>query len=272
MMQHRPGMALAVTLGVVSLIAILAVATLSLAGRLVQTSSLGLRDAHLDAGVQLGLAAATDQWQAQHMGRLAIGSSLSFAADPNGVPVSVNVVVTRVAREVFWVVSEATAEGAASRRENLVLRARLPDVQSLLTDDSTNVSTLGSVLIDSLAAAATSTLPSGSVLSDLKGVVHVAGDATVAGGSGSGALIADGRLTITGPLSYEGVIVARGGITILVPGVTITGIIRFRGTAPNLWIRCAQPGRGSRARRDVAIAYAKAGLWTTVGGNTVEKP
>jgi hypothetical protein len=43
-------------------------------------------------------------------------------------------------------------------------------------------------------------------------------------------VIVDGRLVITGPLSYEGVIVARGGVSVVVPGVTISGVIRSGGT------------------------------------------
>src|SRR4051812_5241718 len=153
MMRRRRGMALAVTIGVVSLIAILAVATLSLAGRLLQNSTMGLRDARLDAGVAFGLAAAADEWRSRHLGRLAIGSSQSFDAKPSGIPISVNVTVTRVSAEIFWVFAEA-AEGTAVRRENLVLRARAPDGLALMAEDSTNVDVLGFVVVDSIAATA----------------------------------------------------------------------------------------------------------------------
>ena len=222
-------MALAVTIGVVSLIAILAVATLSLAGRLIQTSTLGLRDARLDAGTAYGLAAATDQWRPRRLGRLAVGASSSFDAAPPGIPISVGVTVTRVAAEIFWVVAEARADGGGRRQENLIFRARLPAAASLVAD-STNVTTLGFVVIDSLAASADAQLAAGSILVASDGVVHIRGDATITGGSATGVLIVDGRLTVTGALSYEGVIVARGGISVVVPGVTVTGVVRSGGT------------------------------------------
>jgi hypothetical protein len=228
MSRARPGMALAVTIGVVSLIAILAVATLSLAGRLVQTSSLGLRDARLDAAAAFGLSSVTDEWRQRQCGRLAVGATVSFDVSPGGVPVAVAVTVTRIAPELFWVVAEASDAGI-SRRENLVLRTRLPDPTSLL-NDSANVETLGTVEVDSVAAAADVQLASGAMEHVTNGVVHARGDLTLVGGTGTGMLIVEGRLIITGPLSYEGVIVARGGISVVVPGVTITGVIRSGGT------------------------------------------
>ena len=225
-------MALAITVGVVSLIAILAVATLSLAGRLVQTSTLSLRDAHLDAGAAFGLSAVSDQWRERHLGRLAIGASSSFDISWARVPVAVKVTVTRVAAEVYWVAAEAKSQDGAVRRENLILRARVPGATTLI-GDSANVETLGFVIIDSMAVAADLQLPAGSIVSPQDGVIHIKGDATLAGGTGSGVLVVEGRLTVTGPLSYEGVVVARGGISIVVPGVTITGIVRAAG-APSV--------------------------------------
>ena len=231
-MRLRRGMALAVTIGVVSLIAILAVATLSLAGRLMQTSTMGIRDARLDAGAAFGLAAATVQWRGRHLGRLAIGSSATFDATPPGVEIAVSVVVTRIASEVFWVTAEAATSGGAMRRESVVLRTHIPEASTLLAEDSTNVSTLGFLSIDSLAGVADQRLAAGTILPIGDGIIHVTGDATVTGGSGRGVLIVDGRLTITGPLSYEGVIIARRGVSIVVPGVTLTGIVRAAGAPP----------------------------------------
>jgi hypothetical protein len=220
-------MALAVTIGVVSLVAILAVATLSLGGRLAQTSTLGLRDARLDAGAAFGLWSASAEWRPRQLGRLAVGATAAFDAKPEGVPVSVGVTVTRISHDLFWVVAEAT-EGGALRRENLLLRSVIPDTVSLLAD-SIDVDFLGFLSVDSIAAIAEIELPSGSMVEPRDGVIHVVGDATLAGGTGNGILIVEGRLVIAGPLSYEGVIVARGGISVVVPGVTVTGIVRSPG-------------------------------------------
>jgi len=227
--QPRSGMALAVTIGVVSLIAVLAVATLSLTGQLQQTSTLAMRDARLDAGAAFGLATLVDQWRARQVGRLAIGSSTSFSEPVSGVPISVRVTVTRIGPEIFWVVADATS-GSARRSENVILRSRVPPGSSLLAEDSTNVTSLGPISVDSLAATAQVQAPSGAILTSPAGVIHVRGDATLLGGSGSGILIVDGRLFISAPLSYEGIIITKGGISATGPGVHVTGMIRAAGS------------------------------------------
>lgn len=218
-------MALAVTIGVVSLIAILAVATLSLASRLLQDSSLGVRDVRLDGAVGFGLASATDEWRARGIGRLAVGASVRFSVAVTGVPVTTTVSVTRISADVFWVVSEA-GSGQAIRRENLVLRRRLPDPLSLLAEDSTNVESLGFLSIDSIAATADVVFPGGAVLPPPDGLAHISGNATLLGGKGVGMLLVDGVLTIAGPVEFAGIIVARGGIVLTSPGVTLTGLLR----------------------------------------------
>ena len=232
MIRARRGMALAVTIGVVSLIAILAVATLSLAARLLQESTLGLRDARLDAAAALGLASATDEWRSRSIGRLAAGASVAYATPVAGVPVSVTVSITRISADLFWVAAEAVADGGATRRENLILRRRIPDAQSLIAEDTTNVVSLGFLAIDSIAASADLHLPAGAVLLAPTGVVHVAGNATLSGGSGQGILIVDGVLAITGPVTFAGVVVARAGISVAAGGVGITGLVRAAGSPP----------------------------------------
>jgi hypothetical protein len=218
-------MALAVTIGLVSLIAILAVATLSLASRLLQDSSLGVRDARLDGAVGFGLASAIDEWRARGIGRLAVGASVRFSVAVRGVPVTTTVSVTRVGADVFWVVSQA-GSGQAVRRENLLLRRRLPDPQSLLAEDSTNVESLGFLSIDSIAATADVVLPGGAVLAPPGGLVHISGNATLLGGKSAGILIVDGVLTIAGPLEFAGIIVAGGGVVLASPSVSLTGMLR----------------------------------------------
>lgn len=221
----RRGMALAVTIGVVSLIAILAVATLSLAGRLLQESTLAIRDARLDASVAYGLASASDEWRSRSIGRLAVGASVVFTPSLGGIPVALTVSVTRIGADVFWIASEAAADGGAVRRENLIVRRRLPDAQALIADDSTNVGSLGFMSVDSIAASADTQLPAGATLDSPAGVTHVAGNAALFG-VGSGILIVDGTLAIVGPLAFQGVVIAKGGISVAAPMVSMKGLVR----------------------------------------------
>lgn len=54
-------------------------------------------------------------------------------------------------------------------------------------------------------------------------LVYVAGDLTIDGGVGQGALLVDGRLSIAGPFTYSGQIVARRGIETLSDNIAISG-------------------------------------------------
>lgn len=232
MTRARQGMALVVTIGVVSLVAILAVATLSLGGRAVQGSALGIRDARLDAATEYWLLAAVDQWRQHRTGQLGVGSSTSFSVAVSGIPVGVTVTTTRISLELFWVVAEAAGGGGAFRRENLIVRVRVPDARMVIAEDPVGVANIGFLAVDSIAATADASYDGGVVLASPAGVVHVNGNATVLGGSGEGILIVEGRLAIVGPFSFSGVIVARGGISVAGPGVTITGMIRAAGAPP----------------------------------------
>jgi hypothetical protein len=222
-------MALVVTIGVVSLVAILAVATLSLGGRAVQGSSLGIRDARLDAATEYSLLAAVDQWRPRRTGQLSVGSSTSFPVAVPGIPVAATVTTTRISREVFWIVAEVAGGGGAFRRENLIVRLRVPDAWTVIAEDPSGVANIGFLAVDSIAAGADASYDGGVVLSSPAGVVHVQGNATVLGGSGEGILIVEGRLAIVGPFSFSGVIVARGGISVAGPGVAVSGMIRAAG-------------------------------------------
>jgi len=56
-------------------------------------------------------------------------------------------------------------------------------------------------------------------------IVHVAGDLTIAGGAGQGALLVDGHLSITGAFTYSGQIVARRGIETRADNIAISGVV-----------------------------------------------
>jgi hypothetical protein len=87
--------------------------------------------------------------------------------------------------------------------------------------------------VDSLAIQARANWADGAILSGaLEGIIHVSGDATITGGSGSGVLIVDGHLAIAGPLTFSGVIFARNGVSIGSSGVAVLGLIRAAGDPP----------------------------------------
>lgn len=56
-------------------------------------------------------------------------------------------------------------------------------------------------------------------------LVYAAGDLTIDGGVGQGVLLVDGHLTIAGPFTYSGQIVARHGIESLGDNIRISGVV-----------------------------------------------
>ena len=126
-----------------------------------------------------------------------------------------------------------------------------------MAEDSTKVLALGFLAVDSIAATADVVLPAGAVVSVPSGLVHGVGNVTVLGGKASGILIVDGVLTIAGPLQYEGIIVATGGISVTAAGVSITGLVRaggFQGGVP--WSRSAGAIQDVLAQSLTPIAVA----------------
>lgn len=82
-----------------------------------------------------------------------------------------------------------------------------------------------------------------AMLDSAANVVHVHGDTTITGGSVSGILIADGSITVTGAFAATGLVIARGSITAIAGGFSVSGAILAFG----------DPLRGATA---VDIAHA----------------
>lgn len=225
-------MVIVTAIAIMSLIAILAVATLSLTSRLQQRSMLAVRDVQLDGAASFGLASVLLEWRSRSLGSSPVGSTREFAGDVAGSPISVTVYVTRLSGEIFWAVAEARALDGSIRRENLILRQRMPDADLIVGEDSSNVARLGTVAIDSIARTADFTLPAGASWFARSGVVHALGDLAVEGGGGEGILIVEGRLSIVGPFDYYGLIIARGGIHASEGGARLTGSFRVSGGPP----------------------------------------
>lgn len=233
MIRPRHGLAIVTAIALVSLIAILAVAILSLTSRVKQRSSLALRDVQLDGAASFGLSAILLEWRSRSLGGPAVGSTGEFMVVVPGSPVSVTAYVTRISREILWGVAEARAADGSSRRENLILRQPIPDIDSVVAEDSSNVTMLGALAIDSIARTADFTMPAGAAWVARGGVVHALGDLTIEGGDGEGILIVEGRLSIVGPLDYYGLIIARGGIAAS-GGARLTGCYRASGGPPSM--------------------------------------
>jgi hypothetical protein len=258
-------MALVATLAVVSLVALLTVATLSVATRLRQGSSQALRNARLDAAVAFALATAAVEWRQHSLGTLGIGSSRQFGVTVPGSPASASFMVTRVGAEVYWVVAEAVA-GEARRRESLVLRLVLPRVDSLpsiLAGGAVTLSPEVTLTRDTVAgcapraadlllgpeaslSAANGELPPltiersavagdtgalGTIAGIDIGALAAAADLTLPAGSEvaapSGVVHAEGNLVLTSGIA-EGILIVDGQLTIAGP-ITYSGLIVARG-------------------------------------------
>jgi hypothetical protein len=102
---------------------------------------------------------------------------------------------------------------------------------SLSVDRSSSVDTsrfweVGGVAVTDLTRSADAVLPAGTATTAPTGIVHGAGDLTLTGGSGQGVLVVEGRLMLTGPVSFVGVIVAKGGLTATAAGSELVGLLR----------------------------------------------
>ena len=314
--RRRTGVALVTTIAVVTFIALIAVATLSLSTRLDQGSTLAVRNARLDAATSFALASVTVEWRSRSLGAIPVGATREFGVAVPGNAASAGVTVTRLGSELLWAVAESMASDGSSRRENLILRLPMAVLDSLsplvsagdviLSDrfqltpdtaagcttagpdlligpnasvtsaggplpvlnvkrspqatDSTFLWSIGGVSIQSLRASADLTLADGATQSAPSGVVHATGDLTLIGGAGAGVLIVDGQLSITGPISFTGAVVARRGIVTWAPGATFTGTLRAGlpagGGAPRLDMRHQFELRQGRCALQTILANA----------------
>jgi hypothetical protein len=80
-------------------------------------------------------------------------------------------------------------------------------------------------------------------------LVYAAGDLTIDGGVGQGALLVDGRLSIAGPFTYSGQIVARRGIETLSDNIAISGGVYA-------WSASSKVSASRATTNDVILAHA----------------
>ena len=100
--------------------------------------------------------------------------------------------------------------------------------------------------MDSIAAEAAATLAPGATWVAADGIVHALGDLELTGGSATGVLIVEGKLTITGPLAYSGIIIAKDAL-LVTSSAGITGILRVSGPSTGLVLVSSSPGTAQAA-------------------------
>lgn len=98
--------------------------------------------------------------------------------------------------------------------------------RSPLVSDSSFMRRIGPVEVESFRSTADLTLAAGTTTNVQDGVVYATGDLTLTGGTGEGLVIVNGRLTIAGPITFTGIIVARNGIRTSASGAVVIGAIR----------------------------------------------
>lgn len=86
-----------------------------------------------------------------------------------------------------------------------------------------------------LASRASDSLPAGSVVpAPVGGVVHALGDLELTGGAGSGVLVVDGALRISGSTVFRGVIVVAGPLEVSGGDSSISGMLLVGGGQPSV--------------------------------------
>jgi hypothetical protein len=68
-----------------------------------------------------------------------------------------------------------------------------------------------------------------AMLDSLTTVVHVRGDTTIVGGTFGGILLVDGSITVSGPFTVTGLVIARGAITAIAGGFSLSGAMMAFG-------------------------------------------
>lgn len=111
--------------------------------------------------------------------------------------------------------------------------APFPSVQVPEAGEDSTYRRFGGVSLDALAArAGWQALPGLPVPAPVASIALASGDLTLAWGNGRGVLVVLGRLTIQGPVTYRGVIVAQGGVEVRPPGAMLEGLVLAGGGSP----------------------------------------
>ena len=175
-----------------------------------------------------------------------------------------SVTATRLRGNILWLVAQATLDGLDQGQRRLNLVARFPfagplppaailsrggvsiraDVAFLPDTDSApdcigpavdvivapGATVVGNARVATQSAAGDSasyllTARQSAALAGMPGVVHVRGDTTLASGTFTGILVVDGALTIAGPFTATGLLVAGGRVNVAAGGLSLIGAL-----------------------------------------------
>jgi hypothetical protein len=261
--RERRGIALFAAIALLGLVALLvggALAALRLASR---SSAFANTDAVLSNAADFAITSVAMNARQLGLDTLPLGVGRTIVPIPsssNGV--SPTVVATRLAGDAIWLVAGVAQNGLAGgqRRINLVARWRSPaplpstaltargnirlSAGAMLGVDTTGdvdcrapppadvslapgavvIGATGTSVSTPTASDSTTYLLAPSQLAQIAThVTYVAGDTTITGGAFQGILIVDGVLTIAGPYTVTGLVIARRSIVATSGGLVIVG-------------------------------------------------
>ena len=250
MRRDRRGVALVAALLLISFIALLITGSLSASTIADRAATLALIDARLMSAADFVIHAPLASPTAYGLTRLPLGIATPIDVPSPDRDVEAHVSVTRLPHGVIWLVAEVAVPRVdqARRRVNLVASYAsampvptapivsrgdvrvgsdavftldttgdvdcrgLPQAFAMLAPGGT-AENVPSIIDDARAADSTTYGLRASQLATLRGpgVVHTRGDTTISG-TFSGLLIVDGNLTLSGPFTATGLVIARGRV------------------------------------------------------------
>jgi hypothetical protein len=240
---------------------------------LLQGSAATASDAGLESAATSAIADVLRDWRSRRVAQLGIGATATVQGSTQPATTTT---VTRISRELFWIVAEVTRPDGAVRRQNLIVRIRIPATDSLpalvFGGDATLSSKL-SIVRDSVVGCSgngpdvvvgiTSRVNGADGSLPLMQIMRVANTDSAANAVGSAlvdSLIAHPELELAGGTSREipsGVVHVSGDL--IITGGSGTGILVVDGMLEVVG-----------AVRYAGIIVARGGLRITADGSSIE--
>jgi hypothetical protein len=267
-MRPRRGVALVGALAIAGVIALLIGGALAVVAAAQRSSVAGREDAELAASADAAAHSVLSRMNDSTLASLAFGRASEWpVATRSSLPIAARVSATRLADDVLWIVGSATLSGrdAAIRRVNVVARwrtllpvpasplmargsVRLRGGLTVTADTSSDAECSATSFADVTIAPAAAVESADSVrtsvdaragdsahfaqtaaqrrrLESSSGAIHVRADTVISNSSFQGVMIADGGVSIVGPFAGSGVIVARGPIVVATDELSFSGAL-----------------------------------------------